>query len=49
MDQATEALHEEMPWLKFDTSDGLEQYIELHRDYRRHHGRLAELWERRVV
>jgi hypothetical protein len=36
--------------LEIDTSDDLGQFFERHRDYRRHHSRLADMWwERRVV
>ena len=49
MDQAAEAIREEMPWLQIDTSDDLVQFFERHRDYRRHHGRLADLWWRPAV
>ncbi len=49
MDEAAAAIHEEIPWLKIDTPDDLVQFFERHRDYRRHHSRLPEWWERRVV
>jgi hypothetical protein len=49
MDEAAAAIHEEIPWLKIETPDDLVQYFERHRDYRRHHGRLADLWWRPAV
>ena len=48
MDHA-EAVRVEMPWLKTEKADDLVQFFERHRDYRRHHSRLSEWWERRVV
>jgi hypothetical protein len=49
MDSAAEPIREEMPWLQMETSDDLVQYFARHADYRRHHSRLPEWWERRVV
>jgi hypothetical protein len=49
MDQAAEAIREEMPWLRTETADDLVQFFERHRDYRRHHSRLPEWWECRVI
>lgn len=48
MDQAAEAIREEMPWLKMETADALRGVIIRHRKYRRHHSRMADWWERRV-
>jgi hypothetical protein len=49
MESAAEAVREEMPWLKTETADDLVQYFARHRDYGRHHSRVPEWWERRVV
>ena len=50
MDEATAAIHEEIPWLGIETPDDLVQYFERHREYHRHHGWVAEWYrERRVV
>lgn len=48
MDQAAKAVRKEMPWLKTERADDLMQFFERHRDERRHHGRLADGWWRRV-
>lgn len=49
MDQAAEAVREEVPWLRTETADDLVQFFARHADYRKHHSRLADWWERRVV
>jgi hypothetical protein len=46
---AAAAIHEEIPWLKIETPDDLVQFFERHRDYRRHHSRIAEVWWERAV
>jgi hypothetical protein len=48
LDRAAETIWKEMPWLKTEMADDLVQFFERHREYRRHHSRMPEWWERQV-